>query len=46
MIDELLCMTMKEGKKVFSIEKCLARVTYLALGFGAALGTKAIVSRM
>lgn len=39
-------MTMKEGKKVFSLEKFFARITYLAVGFGAGVATKAITSRI
>lgn len=45
MIDELLCMEMREGQKKFSVMKMLARITYFIAGSGAGVGTKAIVAR-
>lgn len=42
MIDELICMEMKEGKKVFSVSKLLARITYLIGGAGSGIGGRYI----
>lgn len=46
MIDELLCMTIENGEKCFSFSKFMARITYLGLGYGVGLGSRAIKNRM
>lgn len=37
MIDELLCMHIKEGKKVFSVTKLLVRITFFIVGVGSSM---------
>lgn len=43
MLDEILCLEVKNGKKVISITKVLSRVTYMGLGSGVAMATHFLV---
>lgn len=46
MIDEILCLEMREGKKTISIAKLCARLTYLILGSASGIGGRYIVNHV